>query len=240
MSERNAALRALIEHRFPDATPVTHRTAEPVATGIEVLDEILPGRGLPRGRLTVWMPQGGASAVLRAACHTTVAAGERAVWIDGLGTVAGPFWEEGPILVRPRNSKHGLRGAEELLRSGGFALVVIAGIEPEGTETVRLSRAAREGGGALVALTTHASMASLRITSQILRESYRWRKTPFGDPAEAQEAKIRVRVRSLGWNRSADFSVPVVAYDLRMSLESGLVDRRGASRSGKATEHEVR
>ena len=228
MSDRNAALRALIEHRFPDATPVTHRTAEPVATGIEVLDEILPGRGLPRGRLTVWMPQGGASAVLRAACHTTVAAGERAVWIDGLGTVAGPFWEEGPILVRPRTRKHGLRGAEELLRSGGFALVVIAGIEPEGTETVRLSRAAREGGGALVTLTSHASMASLRITSQILRESYRWRKTPFGDPAEAQEAKLRVRVRSLGWNRSADFSVPVLGYDLRMAIESGLVDRRGA------------
>jgi hypothetical protein len=104
---------------------------------------------------------------------------------------------------------------------------VIAGIEPEGTETVRLSRAAREGGGALVTLTSQASMASLRITSQILRESYRWRKTPFGDPAEAQEAKIRVRVRSLGWNRSADFSVPVVAYDLRMSLDTGLVDRRG-------------
>ena len=228
MSDRNAALRALIEHRFPDATPVTHRTAEPVATGIEVLDEILPGRGLPRGRLTVWMPQGGASAVLRAACNTTVAAGERAVWIDGLGTVAGPFWEEGPILVRPRTRKHGLRGAEDLLRSGGFALVVIAGIEPEGTETVRLSRAAREGGGALVTLTTHTSMASLRITSQILRESYRWRKTPFGDPAEAQEAKLRVRVRSLGWNRSADFSVPVVPYDLRMSMEPGLVDRRGA------------
>jgi len=33
MSDRNAAIRALIEHRFPDATPVTHRTAEPVATG---------------------------------------------------------------------------------------------------------------------------------------------------------------------------------------------------------------
>jgi hypothetical protein len=227
MSDRNVAIRALIEHRFPDATPVTHRTAEPVATGIEALDAILPGHGLPRGRLTVWMPQGGATAVLRAACHTTVAQGERAVWIDGLGTVAGPFWEEGPILVRPRNRKHGLRGAEELLRCGGFALVVIAGIEPEGTETVRLSRAAREGGGALVTLTTHASMASLRVTSQILRESYRWRKTPFGDPAEAQEAMIRVRARSLGWNRSADISVPVVPYDLRMAIEPGLRDRRG-------------
>lgn len=227
MSDRNAAVRALIENQFPDAIPVIHRTAEPVATGIDVLDAILPGRGLPRGRLTVWMPQGGATAVLRAACHTTVAQGERAVWIDGLGTVAGPFWEEGPILVRPRNRKHGLRGAEELLRCGGFALVVIAGIEPEGTETVRLSRAAREGGGALVTLTTHASMASLRMTSQILRDTYRWRKTPFGDPAEAQDVMIRVRARSLGWNRSAEFAVPVVPYDLRMSLDAGLVDRRG-------------
>ncbi|HVS61359.1 MAG TPA: hypothetical protein VHE82_11765 [Gemmatimonadaceae bacterium] len=227
MSDRNAAIRALIEHRFPDATPVTHRTVEPVATGIDALDAILPGCGLPRGRLTVWMPQGGATAVLRAACHTTVAQGERAVWIDGLGTVAGPFWEEGPILVRPRNRKHGLRGAEELLRCGGFALLVIAGIEPEGTETVRLSRAAREGGSALVTLTSHASMASLRMTSQILRETYRWRKTPFGDPAEAQEVMIRVRARSLGWNRSADFPVPVVPYDLRAALEPGLADRRG-------------
>ena len=227
MSDRNAAIRALIEHRFPDATPVTHRTAEPVATGIEALDAILPGHGLPRARLTVWMPQGGATAVLRAACNTTVAQSERAVWIDGLGTIAGPFWEEGPILVRPRTRKHGLRAAEELLRCGGFSLVVISGIEPEGTETVRLSRAAREGGGALVTLTSHASMASLRVTSQILRDTYRWRKTPFGDPAEAQEVMLRVRARSLGWNRSADFPVSVVPYDLRIGLEPGLVDRRG-------------
>src|SRR5260370_27611647 len=139
MSDRNAAIRALIEHRFPDATPVTHRTAEPVATGIEVLDAILPGRGLPRGRLTVWMPQGGATAVLRAACHTTVAQGERAVWIDGLGTIAGPFWEEGPILVRPRNRKHGLRGSEELLRCGGIERVVIACMLSASTVTLMRS-----------------------------------------------------------------------------------------------------
>ena len=57
------------------------------------------------------------------------------------------LWTRIRLLVRPRNRKHGLRGAEELLRCGGFALVVIAGIEPAGTETVRLSRAASEGGG---------------------------------------------------------------------------------------------
>ena len=35
------------------------------------------------------------------------------------------------------------------------------------------------------------------------------------------------RARSLGWNKSADFPVSVVPYDLRMSLDAGLVDRRG-------------
>jgi hypothetical protein len=39
---------------------------------------------------------------------------------------------------------------------------------------------------------------------------------------------IRVRAQSLGWNRTADFPVPVVPFDLRMSIEPGLVDRRGA------------
>jgi hypothetical protein len=38
---------------------------------------------------------------------------------------------------------------------------------------------------------------------------------------------IRVHARSLGWNRSADITVPVIPYDLRMALEPGLVDRRG-------------
>ena len=232
MARSTPALRALLENRFPDATPVTHRTAEPVATGISALDAILPGGGLPRGRLTVWVPEGGATAILRAASQTTVLNGERAVWIDGKGTIAGAFWEEGPVLVRPRTRREGLRASEELLRCGGFALVVVAGIEPEGMENVRLSRAAREGGGALVTLTTHTSMASLRVNSSILRESYRWRKDPFGDPADAEEAKIRIRAHSLGWSRSVDVSIQVVPFEGRISLDSGLVDRRGAKAKG--------
>ena len=226
-------LRHLLEERFPDATPVTHRTADPVATGIGILDGILPGGGLPRGRLTVWQPQGGATAVLRSACQATVASGERAAWIDGLGTIAGQFWEEGPVLVRPRNRKNGLRAAEELLGCGGFSLVVLAGAEPVGTEMVRLSRASREGGGAFVALTPHTAMASLRITSRIVRESYRWRQSPFGDPADVQEAMIRVRAQSLGWNRHADLPVPVMPCDLRMALDPGIADRRGTKPARK-------
>ncbi|MBA3657127.1 MAG: hypothetical protein H0W69_07235 [Gemmatimonadaceae bacterium] len=230
-------LRHLIEERFPDATPVTHRTAEPVATGIPELDGILPGAGFPRGRLAVWNPRGGATAVLRSACHTAVANGERAVWVDTMGTIAGEFWQEGPILFRPRNRQNALRGAEELLRCGGFALVVLAGAEPRGKETVRLSRAAREGGGAFVTLTSHASMASLRITSRILRESYRWRKTPFGEPADVQEVRLQVKAWSLGWNKETEFALPVTPHDLRMALEPGVVDRRGILKKRTAEAH---
>ncbi len=221
-------LRSLLEQRFPDATPVTHRTAEPVTTGIEALDAILPGRGLPRARLSVWMPKGGATAVLRAACDATVATGERAAWIDAMGTIAGEFWKDGPVLVRPSSRVNSLRCAEELLRCGGFALLVLSGSEPQGTEMVRLSRAAREGGSAFVALTPHASMASLRLVSRILPHSYEWRKSPFGEPAEAWSATIQVRAQSLGWNRKADLSVRIEREELRMALDAGLPDRRGA------------
>ena len=90
-----------------------------------------------------------------------------------------------------------------------------------------LSRSAREGGSAFVALTSHTSMASLRLTSRIIPESYRWRRSPFGDPAEARSAMIRVRAYSLGWNRQTEFPIPIETHDQRMSLEAGLVDRRG-------------
>jgi hypothetical protein len=226
-----SALRQLLEQRFPDATPVTHRTAEPVATGIEALDLILPNGGLPRGRLSVWMPQGGATAILRSACAAvTATTGERSAWIDGLGTISGQFWDEGPVLVRPASRKNALRAAEELLRCGGFSLIVLAGSEPQGTEMVRLSRSAREGGAAFVALTSHTAMASLRLTSRITPHSYVWTRSQFGEPAEACSASIKVRAQSLGWNKSTEFRVPVVSYDLRTALEPGLPDRRGNKR----------
>ncbi len=230
MATSLAALRALIEQRFPDATPLTGgtQTTEHVGTGIAALDQVLPNGGLPRGRLSVWVPHGGATAILRASCHSVIANGERAAWIDGDNTVAGAFWAEGPYLVKPRSRIHALRAAEELLRSGGFSLVVVAGAEPQGTETVRLTRAAREGGTALIAVGTSASMASLRLTSRLLR--YRWRHTPFGDPAEAQEAMVRVHARSVGWNAHVDFPLPVMHHAVRLSLESELADRRGLPR----------
>ncbi|HEY2850511.1 MAG TPA: hypothetical protein VGI97_11580, partial [Gemmatimonadaceae bacterium] len=118
MSSKISALRTLLEQRFPDAVQIAQHTADPVVTGIAQLDRALPGGGFPLGRLTVWEPGGGATSIMRAACITAVAHGDRAAWIDVAGTVAGAFWREGPLLVRPQGRVHALRAVDELLRSG--------------------------------------------------------------------------------------------------------------------------
>ncbi len=122
-----AALRELLEERFPGAQPVAPGAAAPLATGVAELDGMLPEGGLPRGRLTLWRPGGGATAVLLEACRATVARGERAAWVDASRTLTGVVALDGPALLRPRSERGALECAEELLRSGGFALVVLGG-----------------------------------------------------------------------------------------------------------------
>lgn len=224
-------LRELLTSQFPDAVPAARRTVDAVATGITLLDAALPNGGFPKGRLSVWAPRGGATAVLRAACFSTVLVGERAAWIDGAGTVVGAFWTSGPMLVRPTNRANALRAAESLLRSGGFSLVVLDGVEPAGTENVRLSRAAHEGGGAVVALTRNATTASLKVSSRIEPRDYAWRRDPHGDPAAVDAATLQVHVMSLGWNRRARVVVPVVRHVVPAALDPMLPDRRGTARA---------
>jgi hypothetical protein len=225
-----SSLRSLLEQRFPDATPLTHRTAEQVASGIAQLDRALPSGGFPRGRLSVWSPLGGATAILRASCYSVVSGGERAAWIDGEHMLTSNSWIEGPVLLKPVTRRAALRAAEEILRSGGFALVVLSGTEPQGPEAVRLTRAAREGGAALVSLTTAAALSSLRVSSQLDPHGYTWQRTPFGEPAVASDVLVRVRARAMGWNAHTQFLVPVLHHELRLSLEPGLADRRGVRR----------
>src|SRR3954468_24977993 len=214
-----SSLRSILEQRFPDATPVTHRTAEQVASGISQLDRALPSGGFPRGRLSVWSPLGGATAILRAACHSVVSAGERAAWIDGEHMLTRNSWLNGPVLLKPITRRHALRAAEEILRSGGFALVVLSGTEPQGQEAVRLTRAAREGGAAFVSLTNASALSSLRVTSSLDPRGYQWQRTPFGEPAVASNVLARVRARAIGWNSHTQFLVPILHQELRLTLE---------------------
>jgi hypothetical protein len=229
-----ANLRSLIEERFPDATPPLHRTSEQVASGISQLDRCLPAGGFPRGRLSAWSPLGGATAILRASCYTVTVAGERAAWIDGEHMVASSSWIDGPVLLKPITRRAALRATEEILRSGGFALVVLSGTDPQGQEAVRLTRAAREGGAAFISLTNGSALSSLRVSSSLDPRSYQWQRTPFGEPAVASTALVRVRARAMGWNSHTQFLVPILHHELRLTLDQGLPDRRGAHRGGTA------
>lgn len=224
-------LRRQLERRFPDAQPVRSGTTGAVATSVAALDAALPAGGLPRGRVTLWRPGGGASAVLRAAALAAVAAGERAAWVDGAGSVAGAYWREGPLLFVPA-PEHAAACAEELLRSGGFALVVLTGGGAglgEG-EGVRLSRAAREGGSAFVAVAERAPVSHLRARTAFDPAGFRWRRGPFGEPASLESVSVRARLESMGLDRRVRFTLPVEHHDVRLCLDPRLVDRRGTRR----------
>lgn len=198
-----------------------------MASGIGELDRALPGGGFPLGRLSLCEPAGGVTAMLRAVCAYTIANGERAAWVDGARTIAGAFWDDLALLVRPPSHVHAVRAADELLRSGAFRLVVLSGVEPADTESMRLVRAVHDGGGAFALIAAHATTSALRLTSRFVR--YRWRLDPFGDPAEVRAVQLRVTVRALGWNAKAKFSMPVRTDELRLSLDPGLADRRGVT-----------
>jgi hypothetical protein len=222
-------LKSALEQRFPNAQPVAYRTAGAVPTGLAALDSILPAGGLPRGRLSLWTPGGGATALLYAACQYVATRGERAAWIDGAGTIAGDSWKPGPFLLKPEGELESLICAEELLRSGGFGLVVLSGAGKAFLqEDVRLSRAVREGGGSFVALHTTSTLAHLRIVSRISPDGYHWRLNPFGEPAEVTEVKVQVEAQAMGWTGRTLVSLPVVTYQYRTASENRLIDRRGA------------
>jgi hypothetical protein len=221
-------LRRALERRFPDAVPLGRGTAT-VGTGIVALDGLLPGGGLPRSRLTVWQPGGGATAVLRAACEAAVRHGERAVWIDAGGHQAADFWRSGPLLIRPGTALKALEAAEALLQSGGLALLVVHGCGREAAaEAVRLTRATRAGGCALVLVAGVAPVTHLRVASRLAPEGYRWRRNAFGEPVEPMAVRLSVEASSLGWSGRTAFELPIRNHHSRLAPEPRLPDRRGA------------
>jgi hypothetical protein len=231
-------LRRTLQERYGETLPVSYGSARAVATGIGALDGLLPGGGLPRGRLTQWLPGGGATAMLRAACAAAVARGERAAWVDVAGVVAAEQWSERLLLVRPADAVAGLASAEELLRSGGFALVVVGGagewLEREGV-AVRLTRAARAGGSAFVALAERSPVAQLRLRSRLPVDGFAWQVDPFGEAVAAISAGVEVEAAALGWSGRTTFRLPVLDRPQRSGAELALADRRGARRRWRQT-----
>jgi hypothetical protein len=230
-------LKQALEQRFPNALPISYRTAGAVVTGVSALDNMLPAGGLPRGRLSIWKPGGGASAILYAACGAVAQRGERAAWIDAAGTIIGDSWQPGPLLLKPEGELESLICAEELLRCGAFGLIVLSGTRAAfNREAVRLSRAVRDGGGAFVALAEQSNVAHLQVTSRIDPGSYRWQTNPFGEPAHVTEVRVQVEAQAMGWSGRAHVVLPVRAFEQRSAVEKELIDRRGARRTRKGAE----
>ena len=230
MSAQLQALRDQLARRFPGTLPLAHATAPVAETAVAEVDAILPGGGLPRGRITVWEPGAGARAVLRSALGAGVARGERCVWIDARGTAGDEVWRAGSILARPEGPLQALECAEELARSGAFSLVVLSGASSAEGSRVRLSRAAREGGCALVELGSDGFMAGLRLSSRILPSGVRWLADAWGEWIDIEAVPVRVRASALGWNRETTLLLPLSGDLSRLSLEPALADRRGAAR----------
>ena len=148
-------------------------------TGLDVLDDLLPGGGLPRGRGTEWRgPRScGKTALLRRTVERLRRRGEPVALVDagrtlhppdwgGLGGGEGLFW-----VVRPPSEREAAWCADLLLRSGAFGAVALLLAEEAGgprtgplsrAAAVRLQRLAEEAGAVLV-VAGGMPVASLRL-----------------------------------------------------------------------------
>jgi hypothetical protein len=129
-------------------------------TGVAALDAVLPGGGLPRGRLTELLgrPGSGRTTLLRQVVEHLVLAGTWVAYVDATRTLSPRDWaalghREELWVVRPRDAQRGAWCTDVLLRSGAFGLVVLDGAPPlSRAVAIRLTRLAQDSGAALVVL----------------------------------------------------------------------------------------
>lgn len=141
----------------------TPSTTPGLPTGLAALDAILPGGGIPAGRITELLaPQGlGKTTIARSLVAATITAGRCVGWVDATRTLDPRDWVttktsmDGDALwvVRPADPARAPWCADLLLRTGTFALVVLDGasVLPR-MVGVRLAQLARNSDAALLLL----------------------------------------------------------------------------------------
>jgi hypothetical protein len=186
-------------------------------TGLAALDAVLPGRGVPKGRLTevVGLLGSGRTTLARRLIATVVEKGLRAAYIDAGRTLDPRGWASlaedperglGVLVVRPKDRSRAAWCADVLLRSGAFALVVLDGAPPLSRQvTVRLTRLARDAEAAFVVVGDETGGGStgipgaLRLRTQGLQERRHVRRsTPARLRADARERRRDPSVRTAG------------------------------------------
>ncbi len=170
----SASLVAVLRQQLAAVIAGTPSATPGLPTGVPSLDAILPGGGIPAGRITELLaPPGlGKTTLARSLVVTTLTRGGAVAWVDATRTLDPRDWAApqgspaGPMpgtiaavssdalwMVRPPDPARGAWCADLLLRSGAFALVVLDGapVLPR-VVAVRLAQLARESDAALLLL----------------------------------------------------------------------------------------
>ena len=224
-----------------------------LATGVAPLDAVLPGGGLPRGRLTeiTGTAGSGLTTFARHLVATTLQAGWWVAYIDAARTLAPRDWaalgaHEGLWVVRPDAPARGSWCADVLLRSGAFGLVVLDGAHalPRAV-AVRLVRLAHTSDAALVLLSADdqrpgvAGALQLRVrrasasTRRSMPLDLAARRGAGASPAPAAVAHRERRIQIV-IEKGAPAQKVEVAYEVErprgVREDSQVPDRRGVAR----------
>ena len=243
---------ALLKQQLADLLDPPRPAAPGLPTGLEALDEVLPGGGLPRGRLTeIVGPSGsGKTTLVRGMVERVAADGGWVAYIDAARTLDPRDWahlgeRQGVWMIRPREGARASWCADVLLRSGAFALVVLDGAPPLSRQTcVRLTRLAREATAALLVLgdgpggaTMLGGALRLRIEGRRPRGRSRHAESrrsaeAVGSRAESRAPAARSIVITLekgGTYRTVEVACGIVVAR-RLCTHPEVPDRRGVAR----------
>ena len=150
---------ALLRQQLAAVVAGTPSATPGLPTGFALLDAILPGGGIPHGRITELLaPAGlGKTTIARSLVTATLRGGGSVAWVDATRTLdprdSAAIETEALWVIRPPDPTRGPWCTDLLLRSGAFALVVLDGapVLPR-TVAVRLAQLARESDAALLLL----------------------------------------------------------------------------------------
>jgi hypothetical protein len=172
-----------------------------VATGIAAIDAVLPGGGVPCGRLTeiAGGDGSGATSLARSLVASAISDKRWVAYIDAGRTLAPADWAplagSGRLwIVRPPTGEHGAWCADLLLRSNAFGLVVLDdATRLSRSIAVRLIRLAQESNAAFVIVHHHDEGGSL--TGSALRLHMQRGPAPGSDPASPASRWRRLGTR---------------------------------------------
>jgi recombination protein RecA len=221
---------------LPPAAPATPA----ISTGVAALDAVLPGGGLPRGRLTeiLGVAGSGKTTLARRIVEATAAARGWVAYVDAARTLDARDWvhlgdAEGVWVIRPHDATRAAWCTDVLLRSGAFALVVLDGA-PSLTKSnaVRLTRLARESDAAFVVLGERTGGATqlggaVRLVVERPTPGHRRRRGQHDE--ESTTHTIAVRVEKGGTLRTVEVSC-AIGVARRLCTHPEVPDRRGVAR----------